>query len=134
MLKSDPDDYSYDNLERDKKAVWDGIANNLALQNLRSVKRGDLTFIYHTGSERQIIGIADVTSNPYPDPNLDNERFVVIDVIAKRRLRNYVTLEQIKSRKEFKNFDLVRLPRLSVMPVDKTTWMKLLELSETSIR
>jgi len=129
LLKSDPEDYSYDDLERDKETVWDGVANNLALLNLRSMKNGDLAFIYHTGSERRIIGIADVTSDPYPDPKARNQRFLVIKVAAKRRLRKYVTLEEVKSRKELKNFDLVRLPRLSVMPVDGESWKRLLTIS-----
>jgi predicted RNA-binding protein with PUA-like domain len=130
LLKSDPEDYSYDDLERDKKTVWDGVANNLALLNLRAVKKGDLAFIYHTGSERRIIGIADVTSDPYPDPKARNQRFLVINVAAKRRLQKYVALDEVKARKEFKDFDLVRLPRLSVMPVDSERWKRLLKLSE----
>ena len=129
LLKSDPEDYSFDDLEREKETVWDGVANNLALLNLRTVKKGDLAFIYHTGSERRIIGIADITSDPYPDPKARSQRFLVINVAAKHRLRRYVTLVEVKSRKEFKNLDLVRLPRLSVMPVNEESWKRLLALS-----
>lgn len=129
LLKSDPEDYSFADLEREKKTVWDGVRNNLALIHLRSIRKEDVVFIYHTGSEKQIVGEAIVTSDPYPDPKLHDNRYVVVEIQLRRRLKNPVSLEQIKSLKEFEKFDLVRLPRLSVMPVDERTWRKIVELS-----
>jgi len=126
LLKTDPDTYSYDDLELDKRTVWDGVRNNLALLNMRYMKKGDLAFIYHTGTEKQIVGLATVTSNPYPDPKVKNQRFLVIDVEAKARLNKCVTLAQAKERKEFRNFGLVRLSRLSVMPVDERIWKRIM--------
>ena len=129
LFKSDPDDYSYDNLEKDGKTVWNGVANNLALKHLRSVKKGDQAFIYHTGSEKKIIAIAEVTSEPYPDPLAKDPKLVVVDLKPKLRLSKAVSLEQLKEIREFSRFDLIRLPRLSVMPVDETKWNRIIQLS-----
>lgn len=80
LLKTEPDVYSFDDLVKDKKTVWDGVRNNTALVHMRNVRKGDLALIYHTGSERQITGIAKITSDPYPDPTAENPRFVVFDL------------------------------------------------------
>jgi len=117
LLKTEPEDYSYDDLERDKKTVWDGVSNNLALKHLRAMRRGDVALIYHTGDARRWVGWADIVSDPYPDPKGNDPKQVVVDVTPKRRLDRPVTLDAIKARKELADFDLVRLPRLSVMPV-----------------
>ena len=79
-MKSEPEEYSYADLERDKSTVWDGVRNNLALKHLRSIRKGDLAFIYHTGTEKQIVGETDVISNPYPDPKLHDSRYVVVEI------------------------------------------------------
>lgn len=129
LFKSDPDVYSYDNLEKDGKTIWDGVTNNLALKYLRSVKKKDQAFIYHTGSEKQIVAIAEITSDPYPDPKVKNPKLVTVDLNPKRRLKKTVSLEQLKGMGEFARFELVRLPRLSVMPVDEQTWLRILKLS-----
>src|ERR1051325_908053 len=125
LLKTDPDDYTYDQLERDKKAVWDGVSNNLALQNLRQIKKGDALLIYHTGDDKAIAGLAEAASNAYPDPQADNPKLAVIDVKPKRRARRAVTLAEIKALPELAAFQLVRLPRLSVVPVSETEWQRL---------
>jgi len=130
LLKTEPDDYSYDDLERDKETVWDGVSNNLALIHLRNMRKGDVALIYHTGDERQGVGVADIVSNPYPDPKADNDKLVVVDVKPKRRLARPVTLDAIKARKEFAHFDLVRLPRLSALPVTEAQWKALLAMAE----
>jgi predicted RNA-binding protein with PUA-like domain len=80
LLKTEPSTYSFADLEREKRAVWDGVANALALKHLRLMKRGDLSFIYHTGDEKQIVGIAEVTSNPYPDPKKNDPKLAVVDL------------------------------------------------------
>lgn len=129
LFKTEPTHYSYDDLERTQSTLWDGISNNLALKNLRMVKKGDEVFIYHTGDERQVVGIAVVTSNPHADPKHNDPKLAVVDIKAGRRLRRAVILAEIKADKVLKNFDLIRLPRLSVVPVSDLQWQRLLELS-----
>jgi predicted RNA-binding protein with PUA-like domain len=129
LLKSDPEDYSFDDLVKDGFAVWDGVANNLALQNLRKIKKGDVILIYHTGDEKALVGLAVAASNPYPDPNADNEKLAVIDLKPKKRAKRKVTLSEIKSMPEFAEFQLVRMSRLSVMPVSESEYQRLAELT-----
>jgi predicted RNA-binding protein with PUA-like domain len=129
LLKSDPEHYSFSDLEHDGKTVWDGISNNLALKNLRNVRRGDLVMIYHTGDERAAVGLAEAVSDPYPDPQQKDARLAVIDLRAKGKLPRPVSLDEIKQSSALKNFDLVRLPRLSVMPVSDAQWNTLLAMA-----
>lgn len=128
LFKTEPSEYSYDDLERDKKTVWDGVSNNLALKNLRAVRLGDEILIYHTGNDKAIVGLAEVVSEAYTDPNEKDENLVVVNIKPKRRFRRQVTLQEIKNAEALKDFDLVRLPRLSVMPVSKEHWQVLEEL------
>jgi predicted RNA-binding protein with PUA-like domain len=128
LLKSDPEHYSFADLERDGKTVWDGISNNLALKNLRNVRRGDLILVYHTGEERAVVGLAEAASDPYPDPGQKDARLVVIDLRAEGKLAQPVTLDEIKQTAALKDFDLVRLPRLSVMPVTEAQWKTILTM------
>jgi len=130
LFKSDPEHYSFADLLRDKKTVWDGISNNLALKHLRGIRRGDRVMIYHSGRERAIVGLAEVLSDPYPDPRQKDPKLVVVDVAAREKLARPVTLEQIKSQAGLESFDLVRLPRLSVMPVPESLWKALLALAK----
>jgi predicted RNA-binding protein with PUA-like domain len=132
LLKSDPDHYSFSDLERDGRTVWDGISNNLALKNLRNARRGDQVLVYHTGAERAVVGLAEVASDPYPDPQQKDARLVVIELKAREKLARPVTLEDIKKAKPLKNFELVRLPRLSVMPVSDAQWNALLGMAARS--
>lgn len=126
LLKTEPSDYAYADLERDQETLWDGVGNNLALKHLRQIRRGDLALIYHTGGERRVVGIAEVTSDPFPDPERDDPRLVVVEVKPQRRLAEPIPLADVKSDPELEDFDLVRLPRLSVMPVAETVWKRLL--------
>lgn len=130
LLKSDPGVYSFADLSRDGKTVWDGVSNNLALIHLRNMRRGDLALIYHTGAERAVVGVAEILSDAYPDPKKKNARLVVVDLTAKEKLRRSVSLEEIKKHAVLKNFDLVRLPRLSVMPVSENQWNAVLALAK----
>ena len=130
LLKTEPSTYSYADLEREGKAVWDGVTNALALKHLRTMKKGDLAFIYHTGDERQIVGIAEVVSDAYPDPQETESKLVVVDLKPRERLKRAVTLTEIKARKEFANFELVRIGRLSVMPVSQERWQRLCQLAQ----
>ena len=129
LLKTEPSDYSYNDLKKDRKTIWDGVTNNLALKHLRDMKKGDLAFIYHTGKERTLVGIAEVVSDPYPDPKQKDSRLAVVDVKAKGEFPRGVALKEIKSDATFSDFLLVRLPRLSVMPVTSSQWKRLLDMA-----
>ena len=129
LLKSEPTTYSYSDLERDKKTTWDGVSNNLALKHIRSMKKGDVAFIYHSGDEKAIVGIAEIVSDPYPDPKRKDEKLTVFDLRAKERVAKPVALSAVKAQKQFAQFELVRMPRLSVMPVSPALWDALLRMS-----
>jgi predicted RNA-binding protein with PUA-like domain len=130
LLKSDPETYSFSDLARDGKTVWDGVSNNLALKHLRNMHANDQALIYHTGEERAVVGMAEILSDSYPDPKQKNPRLVVVDIAAREKLPRSVSLDEIKKRPELKDFDLVRLPRLSVMPVSESQWNTLLALAK----
>ncbi len=117
LLKTEPNVYSYEDLERDQSTMWDGVAQNHALQNIRKIEKGDLALIYHTGDERAIVGEANVIKGFYVNPETDDPKFAVCDVRAKQRWSTPVTLKQIKATPELANWDLVRLIRLSVVAV-----------------
>ncbi len=129
LLKSDPEDFSFDDLYREGETRWDGVSNNLALKNLRNFRRGDLALSYHTGEERAVVGIAEVLSDPYPDPKRNDPRLVVVDIKARDRLSRPVGLEEIKKHPALRAFELVKLPRLSVMPVSEAQWTVILALA-----
>jgi len=122
LLKTEPGTYSLDDLERERQAVWDGVRNNQALQSLRQMQKGDLAFIYHTGDDKSIVGVAEVTREAYRDPKEKDEKLVVVDLKFKRRLENPVSLAEIKADKRFVSLPLVRMPRLSVMPIPDSLW------------
>ena len=130
LLKTEPTVYSYDALVRDKKAVWDGVANPAALICIRNARKGDLAFIYHTGDEKQIVGIAEIISDPYPDPKQDNEKLSVFEVKPLEKLKTPVTLAQIKAIKKYENFTLVKEPRKSVQQVPKEYWDDFVKMSK----
>lgn len=130
LLKTEPDCYSWDQLAADKKTTWDGVANALALKHIRAMKKGDLALIYHTGDERQAVGIAEVASNAYPDPKEEEERLAVIDLKAKKKLNRPVTLATIKADPAFAGWDLLRISRLSVVPVTEKIWKRVEELAK----
>jgi predicted RNA-binding protein with PUA-like domain len=132
LLKTEPDNYSYFDLERDGSTVWDGVNNALALKHLRTMQPRDWALIYHTGKERQIMGVAEITSQPYPDPTLDDIKRVIVDLRPLQRVSQPVTLSQIKQIGKFAEFDLLRLPRLSVVPVPDIYWQYLMELTSSS--
>lgn len=128
LLKTEPGSYSYDDLARDRKTVWDGVRNPVALKNMREMKKGDRVLVYHTGSEKAVVGIAEVTGSPRPDPNANDPKLVVVEISAKTKLASPVPLSAIKSEPAFGGFELVRLPRLSVMPVSAGHWKKILDM------
>ncbi len=128
LLKTEPSTYSLDRLLREGRAVWDGVRNSLALQHLRAMKVGDRLLIYHTGSEKAVVGTANVVAAAYPDPTQDDPRLVVVDIAADTRLARPVTLATIKADPAFAGLPLIRLPRLSVMPVPPDQWKRILQL------
>ena len=131
LVKQEPSVYSYDKLEKEKKTVWDGVHNNLALKHIRSMEKGDKALFYHTGDEKQAVGIIEITTNPYTNSKEDDKRFVVIDVKPISRLKRPVTLNEMKKDGLFKNWELVRISRLSVMPVPKEIWDAIIKKSNS---
>lgn len=132
LLKTEPEEYSYSDLEEEGTTVWNGVKNSLALKHLRTMSSGDLALIYHTGKERQIIGLAEVVSQPYPDPALNDAKRVVVDIRVMERIPQPLTLKQIKESDMPKDFDLLRLPRLSVLPVPESYWKLMLKLANSN--
>jgi len=132
LLKTEPKTYSWDDLTRDKKTAWDGVANALALKHLRAMHKGDQAVIYHTGDERAGVGVVDVVSEPYADPSESDPKLVVVDVKPRRRFARAVGLDEIKSDPVFQGWDLLRIGRLSVVPVPDSMW-KHLEMLAASV-
>jgi predicted RNA-binding protein with PUA-like domain len=130
LFKEEPSHYSYSDLEQDKTTLWDGVSNNLARQNLRRVRRGDRIFYYHTGKEKAVVGEMRAESDARPDPDGDDPKAVLVEVRPVRRLQYPVTLGRIKEDPMLADWDLVRLPRLSVMPVTEDQWRRVEKLSE----
>lgn len=130
LIKEEPTHYSFDDLVKDKKTTWDGVRNNLAQKHLRSIKKGDTVMYYHTGNEKSVVGIAKAVSDAYPDPEEEDSKIVVVDIAPSKKLKNPVTLDAIKKNSKFKEFELVRIPRLSVMPVPKKLWDEILKMSK----
>lgn len=130
LLKTEPSDYSFDDLVKDKKTVWDGVANNAALICIRNARKGDKVIIYHTGDERQMVGLAEIISDPYPDPKSDNPKLAVFDIKPLKSLNKPVTLSRIKEIKKYSEFPLVKEGRKSVVEVPKEYWDDFMSMSE----
>jgi len=122
LFKEEPTHYGYDSLVKDKRTVWSGVKNPLAQKHLRSVKKGDRIFYYHTGDEKSVVGIARALGDAYADPNDKTGKQSVVDVAPVKKLAQPVTLASIKADAAFKTFPLVRISRLSVMPVSDDEW------------
>lgn len=117
ILKTEPGTYSWDDLVRDGRAVWDGVASAAALIHLRAMARGDEVLIYHSGEGKVIVGIAKITRAAYPDPQLDDPKRVVVEIVPVKALASPVTLAAIKGVPALADLGLVRISRLSCMPV-----------------
>ena len=129
LLKTEPGEFSFDDLVERGVEPWDGVSNPAALRNLRSARVGEACVIYHTGDERQAVGLGTVERTAYPDPKKDNERLIVIDVRAGARLPRPVKLEQIKADPRFADSPLVRMGRLSVVELTDQQYAAILELA-----
>jgi predicted RNA-binding protein with PUA-like domain len=132
LFKEEPTHYSYDELVSDKKTSWSGVRNAVAQKHLRGVKKGDRIFYYHTGDEKSVVAIARAASDAYPDPQDPDGKLYAVDVAPVEKLARPVTLAQIKAEPSLKEMPLVRIGRLSVMPVSEKEWEKILSLSRKS--
>jgi predicted RNA-binding protein with PUA-like domain len=128
-MKEEPTHYSFDDLVRDKKTSWTGVRNALAQKHLRSIKTGDRIFFYHTGDEKSVVGIAKAAGAPYPDPADSEGKLYAVDVAPVKKLKTPVTLAAIKADTSFASFPLVRMAKLSVMPVTDAEWERIERMS-----
>jgi len=129
LLKTEPSTYSWDDLRKEKKVVWDGVNNLVALKNLRAARKGDPVFIYHTGAEKRVVGVAEVSREAYPDPKQKDEKLVVVDLVARDTLERPVPLETLRKEAAFAGSPLLRIGRLSVVPIDERQWRTVLKLA-----
>ncbi|HYC01431.1 MAG TPA: EVE domain-containing protein [Candidatus Limnocylindrales bacterium] len=132
LVKQEPAAYSWDRLVEEGRAVWDGVRNAQARNNLAAMKKGDSVLFYHSGDDRAVIGVAKVARTAYPDPTSDDPRWVAVDLVPARKLAHPVTLARIKAHPPLANMALVRQSRLSVMPVTDAEMKAILELAKTS--
>ncbi len=129
LLKSEPDAWSWENQVSEGISMWDGVRNYQARNNLKKMKKGDFCFFYHSVSEKSVVGIVKVVKEYYTDPTDETGKFVVVDVKPYKKLRKKVSLEQIKGEQKLKNIALIKQSRLSVMPLKKYEWDKIIKMS-----
>jgi predicted RNA-binding protein with PUA-like domain len=129
LFKEEPTHYSYDDLVRDGKTSWTGVKNPVAQKHLRGVKKGDRVFFYHTGDEKAVVGIARAAGASYPDPADESGKLYAVDVEPVKKLKQPVTLAAIKADTAFADLPLVRMPRLSVMPISDAQWDRIEKMS-----
>ena len=130
LVKSEPSAYSWDQLVKEKQTCWSGVRNYAARINLRAMKKGEEVLFYHSNEGVEIVGIAKVVKEAYPDPTTDDDRWVAVDIKPVRKLKKAVTLEVLKKDKRFANMDLVRLGRLSVQTVKPEEWDMVMKVAE----
>lgn len=128
LLKTEPETYSWDDLVRDNKGVWDGVRNFQARRNLKAMVKGDVALIYHTGEQKAVVGIANVSKGPYPEPG--DPDWIAIDLVPDKPLKNPVALSRIRQDKPLQKMVLVKAARLSVQPVTPGEYQRILELSK----
>ena len=129
LVKEEPDHYSFHQLEHDRKTVWSGVKNSLAQKYLRSIRKGDRIFYYHTGNQKAVVGVAQAAGDAYPDPADPSGKLYAVDVVPVAALPRPVTLAEIKADGRFADFPLVRISRLSVMPVTHAEWTRIEKMS-----
>src|SRR5262245_30922573 len=133
LFKEEPTHYNFDDLVKDKSTVWSGVRNPLAQKHLHAVQKGDRTFYYHTGDEKAVVGIATALGNAYADPDDESGKAAVVEVAPVKKLARPVTLKEIKADPSFKTFPLVRISRLSVMPVTDAEWARIEKMATSSL-
>jgi predicted RNA-binding protein with PUA-like domain len=131
LVKEEPEHYGFDQLVHDRKTVWAGVKNPLAQKHLRDIRRGDRIFYYHTGKEKAVVATAKAATDAYPDPNDASGKLSVVDIVPDKKLARPVTLAEIKADKSFASFPLVRMSRLSVMPVTDSEWNRIENMSRS---
>jgi len=131
LVKEEPEHYGYDRLVKDGKTIWAGVRNPLAQKHLRAIRKGDRIFYYHTGKEKSVVAVARAASHAYTDPNDASQRLSVVDIVPDRTLPRPVTLAEIKADTSFASFPLVRMARLSVMPVTDAEWARIETMSRS---
>tara|TARA_B100001027_G_scaffold198747_1_gene157054 strand:- start:1070 stop:1474 length:405 start_codon:yes stop_codon:yes gene_type:complete len=129
LLKSEPSAWSWGQQVKEGSSMWDGVRNYQARNNLKKMKKGDKCFFYHSVSEKSIVGIVEVVKEHYPDPTDESGKFVVVDVKATKKLKNIVSLDQIKKTKKLRDIALIKQTRLSVMPIHKDEWQTIIKMS-----
>jgi predicted RNA-binding protein with PUA-like domain len=133
LIKSDPEDYGWEHLVKDKKTNWTGVRNFAARSHLKQMKAGDLVLFYHSQKTQAIVGISKVTKEFFKDPTSDDDTWGAVEIQAVKSFKQPVTLKEVKADKDLQTFQLVRISRLSVMPVTETEFQKILEMGETRI-
>lgn len=133
LFATDPAEYSYDRLERDTATVWDGVTDYVDLKNLRDVEDGEEVLIFHAGTEMSIVGIARITSDPYPDPRGMGQDQVAVDLVPVRRLERPVALAELEDLPELQDWDFIEDPELSVAPVTPEVWQRIQEVSASTL-
>jgi predicted RNA-binding protein with PUA-like domain len=131
LFKTEPGAYAWADLEREGRTTWDGVRNALALKHLAAIARGDEVLVYHTGDEKRAVGIARVTRAAYPDPSAGDAKRLVVDLAPVKALPRPVTLAAMRSNPALAGFELLRLPRLSVMPVPAACWAAILAMARS---
>jgi predicted RNA-binding protein with PUA-like domain len=131
LVKEEPENYSFDSFLKDRGTTWSGVRNPLAQKHLRSIRKGDLVFYYHTGKEKAVVGIARATGAAYPDPADPTGKAHVVDLVPVKKLTRPVTLAEVKADPRFADFPLTYMPRLSVMPVTEAQWTMILAMAGT---
>ena len=131
LVKQEPEDYSWASLERDRRTAWSGVRNFQARNNLRAMKRGDLVFFYHSVSEKQVVGVAKVAREAYPDPTASEGDWSCVDLVPEKPLTKPVGLDVIRGDQQLKEMKLVKQSRLSVLPLTKAQFDRVLKLGET---
>ena len=134
IIKQEPSQYNWKQFEKDRETYWDGVRNYQARNNLKNMKKGDNLLFYHSVVGKEIVGIAEVTREAYPDPTTDDERWVVVDLKPIKPFKVPVTLEEIKMHKELSEIALIKQTRLSVIPITKKEFQVLLKLGKTSLK
>lgn len=127
-MKTEPATFSWEDLVRDGRTVWDGVRNHQAAKNMRSMKKGDFVFVYHSGHEKGVVGIAKVTKEAYPDPTAKEGSWVVVDLVPVKALRRRVSLAEIKAVPALSDMKVVRQGRLSVSPVSAKEWKRIVKM------
>ncbi len=133
LIKSEPEEYSFEDLKKEKTTEWTGVRNYAARNNLNNMKKGDICLYYHSVTDKRIVGLAKVVEEAYPDPTDDTGKWVAVTVAYLKPLNKPVEYSSLKAMEHMKKFDLIRISRLSVMPVPDEYWYEILEMSETTV-